>query len=182
MRLHYLPTFLAAALAAGALSGCALQVHTDVNAGLISQVSCHTFAFAGSFSGNSPLRGSIANPVNEGRLRAAITSRMQAGGAQLVESQPQCLVGYGIGSRNVVDGVYPVGYGWGPWGYYGAWGGPLVYHEGFLTVDVFDARSHQAIWHAAVEQNLFHTNGPEAEKRIHEAVDALFAKFPVKTS
>lgn len=180
MRLHYLPAFLAAALTAGVLSGCALQVHTDANAGLISQVSCHTFAFAGSFQGNSPLRGSIANPVNEQRLRAAITGRMQASGAQLVESQPQCLVGYGIGSRHVIDGVYP---GWG-WGYYGAWWGgpPLVYQESYVTVDLFDARSRQAIWHAAVEQDLHHTNGAEADKRIHAAVDALFAKFPVRTS
>lgn len=180
MRLHYLPTFLAAALTAGVLSGCALQVHTDSNAGLISQVSCHTFAFAGSFAGNNPLRSSIANPVNEQRLRAAITGRMQAGGSQLVESQPQCLVGYGIGSRNVIDGVYP--YGFGPWGFYGGYGPPLVYAESYVTVDVFDARSRQAIWHAAVEQDLHHTNGPQAEKRIHDAVDALFAKFPVKTS
>lgn len=178
MRLHYLPTFLAAALTAGALSGCALEVHTDVNSGLISTVSCHTFAFAGSFRGDSPLRGSIANPVNEQRLRSAITTRLQAGGAQLVDSQPQCLVGYGIGSRTVIDDVYPYGFGWR----YGWGGGPLVYPEGFLTVDMFDARSRQPLWHAAVQQDLHGTKGPEAEKRINAAVDALFAKFPVRTT
>jgi hypothetical protein len=158
-----------------------------VNSGLITTVTCHTFSFAGSFRGNSPLRNTIANPVNEGRLRDAITARMQAAGAQLVTSNPQCLVGYGIGSRRVIDGAYPDGWAWGwpgygPWGYYGAWGGPYVYNEGIVAIDVYDGGSHRAIWHASVNQSLHDATGPEVEKRIHAAVDALFAKLPVRTT
>jgi hypothetical protein len=184
MRPHLLLTFLAAVTV---LAGCeTLHVRSDVNSGLIATVSCHTFSFAGKFRGSSPLRNSIANPVNEDRLREAITAHLQAAGAQPVESNAQCLVGYGIGSHRVVDGVYPVGWEWGwpgygPWGWYGAWGGPIVYNEGYVTIDLYDAASRQAIWHASVDQSLFHATGQDAEKRIRAAVDALFAKFPAKT-
>lgn len=185
---HLLCTSLIATAAALGLSACAsLQVHSDVNSALISSVRCHTFAFAGSFHGNSPLRSTIANPVNEARLRNAIAAHLQATGAQLVSSSPDCYVGYGIGAHRVVEGVYPAGWGWGwagwgPWGWYGAWGAPYVYHEGIVSVDLYDARTRQAIWHATVNQSLFHVSGPEAEKRIQTAVDALFARFPAHTS
>jgi hypothetical protein len=186
--LHFVTTFLAAAAIAGAVTGCeTLNVRSDVNTGLIAQVTCHTFSFAGEFHGNSPLRGTIANPVNEQRLRDAITSHLQAAGAQLVQSNAQCIVGYGIGSHRVIDGAYPAGWGWGwpgygPWGWYGAWGGPIVYHEGMVGVDLYDAQTRQALWHATVNQSLFGATGPKAEKRIQEAVDALFSRFPAKTT
>jgi hypothetical protein len=186
--LRFLLTLLAAAATAGALVGCeTLQVRSDVNSELISSVTCHTFSFAGSFRGTSPLRGTIANPVNEARLRDAIAARLQAAGAQLVKSDPQCLVGYGIGARHVIDGAYPAGWEWGwrgygPWGWYGAWGGPAVYREGIVAVDLYDAGSRQAIWHASVNQSLFDKSGDEAQKRIQAAVEALFAKFPAKTT
>jgi hypothetical protein len=176
------------AAATAILAGCeTLHVRSDANSELLASVSCHTFAFAGKFPGNSPLRGTIANPLNEDRLRAAITSHLQAAGAQLVESNPQCVVGYGIGSHRVVDGVYPAGWEWGwrgygPWGWYGAWGGPIVYNEGYVTVDLYDAASKQAIWHASVDQSLFHAQGADADRRIRAAVDAIFAKFPAKTT
>jgi hypothetical protein len=183
------PLLLLTILAAAAtLSACeTLHVRSDVNSELIATVSCHTFSFAGRFHGNSALRATIANSVNEDRLRTAITARLQAAGAQLVDSNAQCMVGYGIGSHHVVDGVYPAGWEWGwrgygPWGWYGAWGGPIVYNEGFVTVDLYDAATHAAIWHASVDQSLFRATGADAERRIHAAVEALFAKFPAKTS
>jgi hypothetical protein len=186
--LHFLLTFLAAVAGVYALSSCAtLTVHSDVNTALIASVRCHTFSFAGEFRGNSPLRGTIANPVNEARLRDAIAARLTAAGAQQVQSNPECLVGYGIGAHRVIDGVYPAGWAWGwpgygPWGWYGAWGGPMVYHEGVVAVDLYDAASRQAIWHASVDQSLYNVSGPEAERRIHSAVEALFARFPARTS
>lgn len=185
---HLLSTSLTALVAALALSACeSLHVRSDVNSALISTVRCHTFAFAGSFHGNSPLRDTIANPVNEARLRDAIAEHLEAAGASLVPSHADCLVGYGIGAHQIVDGVYPAGWGWGwrgwgPWGWYGAWGGPYVYREGIVAVDLYDAHSRQAIWHASVNQDLFGLSGPAAEKRIRVAVDALFARFPIHTS
>jgi hypothetical protein len=190
-----IPAFVRTAVATAALisslAACtSLHVTSDVNADLIGSVHCRTFAWAGSFRGASPLRGTIANPVNEVRLRAAISAHFAASGVQEATADPDCLVGYGIGARDVVAGAYPYGYGYygwgwgypygpyGPYGYYGYYGGPWVYSEGIITIDLFDAKSHQALWHASVNQNLIGSSNAEAERRIGEAVALLFTRYP----
>jgi Domain of unknown function (DUF4136) len=156
------------------LSSCALYVRSDVNRALIGNVHCHSFEWAGSFHGNSPLRNGIASPLNETRLRNAIASHLGSGGVQPAASGADCLVGYGIGSNTVVEGGYP--YGWGSgWG----WGwDPYLYHEGIIAVDLYEAKSRQPLWHASVEQSLYGVDGAEAEKRIDAAVAAIFTKYP----
>jgi hypothetical protein len=156
------------------LTACTtLNVKSDVNTALISSVRCNSFAWAGSFHGNSPIRNTIANPVNESRLRAAIAAHLKSG-IQDAAGNADCLVGYGIGSTQVVDYAgaywgYP--YGWG-------WPGPYVYREGIIAVDVYDARSRQPLWHASVNQSLYGVSGAEAEKKIDAAVAAIFTKYP----
>jgi hypothetical protein len=178
------------------LAGCALQVKSDTNSALIRSVQCHSYDWAGSFRNNSPLRGTIANPVNEARLRSAISARFESLGIHKVDKDADCLVGYGIGSRSTVEGAYPVGWGWGAgygyrrgwaggWGWGPGWGGPwgwddgpYVYTQGIIGVDVYDAKSKQALWHASVNQDLRDATGPKAEKKIDDAVTAIFAKYP----
>ena len=169
---------LTVSLTALTLSACGPYVRSDVNTAAISHVHCGTFAWAGEFRSNSPLRSTIANPVNESRLRAAIASHL-GGVIQPAPGNADCLVGYGIGGYYVVSGGYPYGYGWG-WGYPYGWGGPgpYVYPEGVIAVDLYDARTGQPLWHASTEQSLFRVTGPEAEKRIDAAVAAIFTKYP----
>ena len=104
----------------GGLAGCtSLHVKSDVNRAVVGTVQCHTYAWAGNFKGNSPLRDSIANPVNESRLRGAIAAQLATQGVQPAASadSADCLVGYGIGAHTDVEGAYPVGYvGYGGWG------------------------------------------------------------------
>jgi Domain of unknown function (DUF4136) len=190
-----------------AMSACtSLRVTSDVNTPVISTVQCHTFAWAGSFHGSSDsLRSSVANPVNESRLRAAIEANLKtvgvqpapgigpaagiapATGAPAAASGADCLVGYGIGMRNVVEGD-PYGYGWG-WGWRGGWGPgpgfggwgwdyPYVYHEGIVAVDLYDAKTRQPLWHASVNQNLAGATGEKADQKIKAAVAAIFTKYP----
>jgi Domain of unknown function (DUF4136) len=161
------------------LAGCAsLHVSSDVNPELIANVQCHTFAWAGSFSGNNPLRETVANPLNESRLRAAIASHFP-GGVRPAGSNADCLVGYGIGSRAVTEWAYPNGWGY-PWGWYwwGPYEGPYVFNEGVIAVDLYDAKSRQPLWHASVEENLDSAGGTEAERRIDDSVAAIFSKYP----
>ena len=67
----------------GGLAGCtSLHVKSDVNRAVVGSVQCHTYAWAGNFKGNSPLRDSIANPVNESRLRGAIAAQLATQGVQ----------------------------------------------------------------------------------------------------
>jgi hypothetical protein len=182
---HVLRLILAVPVVAGTLAACStLSVKSDVNTALVGNVRCNTFAWAGSFRGNSALRSTVANPLNENRLRAAIAAHLNT----YIQDAPgaaDCLVGYGIGSTWVVDPGGPYyGYGWGPgwgpgWGWYG-WGGPgpYVYREGIIAIDLWDARTRQPIWHASVDQSLHGVSGAEAQKRIDAAVAALFAKYP----
>jgi hypothetical protein len=167
-------------LTALTLSACGPYVRSDVNTAAISRVHCGTFAWAGEFRSSSPLRSTIANPVNESRLRTAIASHL-GGVIQPAPGSADCLVGYGIGGYYVAGGGYPYPYGWawsyGPYPY--GWGpGPYVYREGVIAVDLYDARTGQPLWHASTEQSLFGVTGPEAEKRIDAAVGAIFTKYP----
>ncbi len=179
------------------LAACtSLNVTSDVNRQLAGTVKCQSFDWAGSFHGSSDsLRSTIANPVNEARLRTAIQSNLNTLGVHKVSENADCLVGYGIGQRNVVDG-YPYGYGlgygygYGGWGWGGGFGGPgwygggwgwdypYVYQEGVIGVDVYDGKSKQALWHASVNQNLVGATGEKADKKINDAVAAIFTKFP----
>lgn len=170
---------LTVSLTALTLSACGPYVKSDVNTALISRVHCGSFAWAGGFRNSSPLRSTIANPVNESRLRAAIAAHL-GGPIQPAPGYADCLVGYGIGGYYVLSGgVYPYPYGWA-WNYpYGWWGpGPYAYPSGVIAVDLYDARTGEPLWHASTEQSLFGVNGPEAEKRIDAAVSAIFTKYP----
>lgn len=182
-------TGLVAATVFGGLAACTtLRVTSDVNRAIVGQVQCHTFAWAGTFKSESPLRSGVANPVNESRLRGAIQAHLASIGIQAAptEAAADCLVGYGIGSRSVVEGAYPPGWGWGfgyGWrhGYAGGYWGydePYVYREGIIAVDLYDARSKQPIWHASVNQSLVGATGADAEQKIDKAVTALFTKYP----
>lgn len=194
---------VAVSLACGLTGACTtLRVTSDVNQSLASRVKCQSFDWAGSFHGNSDLRSTVANPVNEARLRTAIASNLGAVGIRQTSENPDCLVGYGIGSRNVVDGFYGgypgfgyPGFGWGGgwgfrgggfygggygygYGYGGGWDYPYAYQEGVIGVDVYDAKSKQGLWHASVNQNLNGVTGEKADKKIQDAAAAIFAKYP----
>ncbi len=176
MKMRVIRSVLLTTTVGWALAACeTLHVTSDVNTPLIHSVQCHTAAWAGSFSGNSPMLTTVANPVNESRLRAAIATQLATKGVQLVTSNPDCLIGYGIGVRNVMD---PYPYGWG-WGYPGRWyPGPYVYRQGLIAVDLYEAHSRQPLWHAYVHQDLFGLTGPKAEQRIDLAIAAIFMKYP----
>jgi Domain of unknown function (DUF4136) len=179
MRKTLIRTAALGVICAGMACGCALTVKSDVNHALVGSVHCGSYAWAGSFRGSSPLRNSVANPLNEERLRTAIAAHLAQGNVQPVGSPADCLVGYGIGDNYVISGGYPYGWGYG-WGYgYGyGWGGPYVYREGIIAIDLYDARSRQPMWHASVDQSLYGVDGGEADKRINAAVAALFTKYP----
>jgi hypothetical protein len=83
-----------------------------------------------------------------------------------------------IGMRDKLD-VQSWG-GWGPgWGL-GGLGGSNVsvyqYTQGQLSLDVFDTRTRQAVWHGQATDTV-NTEKPKPEK-IDKAVKKLMAQFP----
>jgi hypothetical protein len=156
----------------------------------LSVANCHTYAFALEHVANTDQPAAYGNPLNAQRLRAAIAANLAAKGIQPVErTVAECIVGYAMGSRQVFNDYYArwgygwgYGYGWGrPGAMYGGWGwdGPMVSDETRIAVDLFDAKSHQPIWHASVNQNVYDLTGARAEEKINAGTAAIFAKFPV---
>lgn len=173
-----------------ALSACApyVAVRTDSAPGLSVGI-CHTYAFANEHVANGDQPAAYANPLNAERLRVSIQSNLAAKGLQLVDrGAADCVVGYAMGTRQVFadyyGGYYGAGWGWGGrgygWGYGWGWGydGPWVQNETRIAVDVFDAKSHQPIWHASASQNAYDLSGPNAVQKIDLATAAIFAKYP----
>ncbi|HVC02311.1 MAG TPA: DUF4136 domain-containing protein [Steroidobacteraceae bacterium] len=189
-----LPKTLSTAAAGAAflaLSACtSMPVTTDVNPNA-SVGACHSYAWAHEHYAGGP-QGAFANPVNADRLRVAIQSNLAAHGMRRA-SDPKsadCVIGYAIGSRVVADDFagwgWGMGYGWGggwgprgpgPWGW-GGYGPAPVRNDGRISIDLFDANTHRAIWHASVDQNVTDLTGQAAETRIDAAVAAIFQKFP----
>jgi hypothetical protein len=180
----------AAALAGSLLTvgACTtLPVTTDVNPNA-NVGSCRTYAFAQEHVANSgQQQNAFANPLNSDRLRAAIAANLASRGIQPVAGRtaPDCVVGYAIGTRVVADPYTGWGYGYGGWGWGGRgyWGGgydwPSVRSEGRITIDLFDAKTRVAIWHASVNQYVGDLTGPSADQKINQAAAAIFTKFPV---
>ena len=169
-----------------ALGACtSLPVTTDSNPNASAAI-CRTYQFAQEHSvAPGQAGGAYGNPLNGDRLRAAIAANLAARGVQPAadHASADCVVGYAIGTRVVADefaGSFGWGLGWG-WsrGYYGAgYDWPAVRNEGRITIDLFDAKGRMAIWHASVNQNVTDLTGPSAERKINEAVGAIFVKFP----
>jgi hypothetical protein len=185
---------LGAAACLAALGACTtLPVTTDLNPHY-SVANCHTYAFAREHVANADQPAAFGNPLNADRLRAAIEANLAARGIQRVADRgaADCVVGYAMGTRQVFDDYYAgwggVGwggwgpaYGWGPGAFGGAWAydGAWVRDETRIAVDVFDAKSRQAMWHGAVSQTTYDLTGPRAEAKINAATAAIFTKFPV---
>jgi hypothetical protein len=178
-------SFLALAASALLSSGCAMQARVDADARQ-SVAACHTYAFADAPLGGP--EGAYSNPLNDKRLREAIAAQLSGRGVQAAaDATPaDCIVGYAIGSRLAPDPASPRfgwGLGWGGgwghhWGGSVAWSTPSDVREGRVSVDLFDAHSHQALWHAYVDEDVTRLTGNDAEQRIREVVKAIFAKFP----
>ncbi len=177
-------------LAVGACT--TLPVTTDVNPNF-SVANCHTYAFAKEHVANVDQPAAWGNPLNAERLRVSIEGHMLAKGIQRASdpAAADCIVGYAMGTRQVFQNYYAGwGYGWGygrgpgwgpDWGGWGGWGydGPWVSDETRIALDVFDAKSHQPMWHGAVSQNVSGLTGPNAQAKIDAATAAIFSKFPV---
>ena len=177
---------------AGLAACTTLNVKTDSNPTL-SPSMCHTYAFAHEHVANGDQPGAYGNPLNADRLRMAIESNLASKGLQRADAaSADCVVGYAMGSRQVFNDYYAgfgAGWGYGAWGgwgrpgLYGGWGwdGPSVQDETRIAVDLFDAKSHAAIWHASVSQSVAEISGPNAVARINAAAAAIFAKYPGTT-
>lgn len=130
------------------------------------------------------------NPLVAQRARDAIQAELTRRGFNYVENAAAAdfVVDYTIGAHERVDiRSYPAPYAgpWG-WGYPDWWGYPYWgnevdvrnYREGTLSIDVFDAQTHKAVWHGWAKKELSQSDIDRSEAPIRAAVEAVLAEFP----
>jgi hypothetical protein len=122
------------------------------------------------------------NPINYERIRSAIDGQMAAKGYAVAAGGADIAVVFTVGSREKVrvTDMGPYYGGWGGYyrGGYGYGGGTSVdqYTEGTLAIDVFDAKSKQAVWHGTATQRISDSGADSA--LIQNAVIATMASLP----
>lgn len=190
-RVAFRSCVLIGVLALGACSTPQVRYDTDAR---VNIADYHHYAWEQAANDTTAGGAAFKNPLNVKRLRTAVDTNLTKHGLQpVVEGiAPDVYVTVSIGTRQNIETDYrsPVrfGMGWGYWhpGLMGsvAWDNDSVYtyREGRISIDLFDAKKREAIWHASVEQDMTYLTGDKAEARINEVVTAMFAKFPGATS
>jgi Domain of unknown function (DUF4136) len=125
------------------------------------------------------------SPLTEGRIQLAIIDAMKDKGITFVPDAKQAdfVVGFTVGSRQklrVDTTTYPVGYRgpfmWGP-GYYQDVD-VREYTEGRLSIDIFDAKLHQPVWHGYGTKSISGSDQNNPAPLIQKAVAAILKPFP----
>lgn len=175
--------WLAGAVSALALAACeTIRVSSDYDHGA-------TFAGYHSFSWLAREHHGTANALVVQRAHDAIQAELTRKGFAYSENAAAAdfVVDFTIGSQERTDvQSYPSAYmgpgWWGPgWWGYPYWGTDVdvrQYREGTLSVDVFDGRSHRAVWHGWARKELTRSDIENSEAPIRAAVGAVLAKFP----
>jgi hypothetical protein len=167
---------IAGAVALSAVGcGVSIKTATDYNHNI-------TFSKYQSFyvkSGNSS-----GNPLMDQRAIADVTRALTAKGWTEVpqgEAQTAVVVHAATKTKHTHETLYD---GWGGWGWRrfgGGVGDATTYVNDFkvgtVVVDIFDARSKQAVWHASATDALS-DNAKSNASITQQAIDKMFAKFP----
>lgn len=180
-----------ALVAVALVTACGPIVRSDYDS-KTSLSNYKTFAWEFGEEKSKARSHAFYNPMNEKRLRNAVTEQLSRRGLQpAAEGAPaDALVSVALGSRQAYerDSSPRWGFGWGwGWGRRGYSGFGMssdtgyYYREGRISLDIFDAKSREPIWHADVDTDITTITGEDAEKRINSAVAAMFAKLPVKS-
>ncbi len=127
------------------------------------------------------------SPIMEQTIREAVDWRfLQKGYEKRLEpASADLIVSFSVGAREkiqVTSSPARAGYRYG--GYAGGWQSDVrTYNEGTLSIDVFDGKARQAVWHGWATKRLSRTT--DQEKRtalIKEAVDAVLESFPARNT
>jgi hypothetical protein len=161
--------------------GYSIKTSTDYDRS-VSFSNYHSFSL---IKGNSS-----GNPLMDQRATADVVSALTSKGwteAPAGEAQATVVVHAATKTKHTYQTLYDGwGGGWGGWGgYRGGFGGGFGdattfeqdYTVGTLVVDVFDAKTKQAIWHGFASDAMSNNANSNA-RATEDAVDKMFDKFP----
>jgi hypothetical protein len=171
---------LSLTLVAGLLAGCASGpvVHTDRDPAA---------AFSGYRTFAWKQQPSISNPLLKQRVVAAVEGQLGSKGWRLVpEADADVVLVGNVSARDEqsIQAFYE-GAAWQDWGWRG-YGDPALglrrielrnYRIGTLVLDMFDAKTRQAVWRATAEGTV-PSSDAQREKDALAAVGKMFSGFP----
>ena len=186
-RSRYVLVMLAALLLAGCASSPIVKTHADPSANFTAY---HTYTWVQKPNDMAPLQ--------QQRLVAAIDAKLQQQGwTQSANGQVSLVANVATREKQTLDTFYNgptyAGWGWGnPWGMgpMANWGNPGwgmgnatttvdTYTVGTLVLDMFDAKTKQAIWRGTASGNV--PDSPQKQDAaIQAGVDKMFSTFPDK--
>jgi len=123
----------------------------------------------------------VGDPLLKQRIIDDVTAQLQAKGWQPVSQGADIAVAAHMATQTekTLKTFYD-GFG-GGWRWGGGFGSATTtvntYEEGTLIVDLFDAKTQEAVWRGTATQDV--SSNPEKQsKNIDKAVQKLFSKFP----
>jgi hypothetical protein len=125
------------------------------------------FAAYKTFAWVNPVPPSGMDPVAFGRIMTSIESELAAKGYQKADPGDLSLI-LSIGAREKTQ--------FESWGRFGMQTDVYQYTEGQLSLDAFDTKTRQAVWHGQATETV-NPQKPNYDA-INEGVTKLIAKFP----
>jgi hypothetical protein len=144
----------------------------------------HSFAWLGEAPGTLPggAGSEGVDPLLARRIRESIESHLEARGYRKVDDPAAAdfVVSFSLGKREKIQIQSGPTLGGGYYGYGGWYAGSSVtatsYTEGTLSIDIFDGRSHLAVWHGWASKRV--NEATDRAALVDEVVGAILAKFP----
>jgi hypothetical protein len=174
--------FVAAAALAAMSTACgySIKASTDYDRNVVFSNYHSFFMMKGNSSGNPLLDQRAAADVKDALMNKGWMEVPEGDGETAV------VVHAATKTKHTYETLYD---GWGGWGWRRGWGGGIGgrfggattfvndYKVGTLVVDIFDAKSKEAIWHGYASDAMSDNAGSNA-KATEAAVDKMFDRFP----
>jgi hypothetical protein len=133
----------------------------------------------GTLPGGTDTEG--VDPLLMRRIHESIESHLEARGYRKLEDLEAAdfAVSFDVGRREKIQVQSAPMLGGGRYGYGGWYAGSVSatsYTEGTLAIDIFDGKSHLAVWHGWASKRVNQTTDRAA--LVDEVVGAILAKFP----
>ena len=116
--------------------------------------------------------------LSEQRLHAAVDAKLAAEGLAMNTTAPDVIVSTHVSTKDKQE-LIANGFGYGPWGFGGGFGGATVetFVEGTLVVNLYDAKTKKMVWRGVATATASDKPTKNTEK-MNKALDKMFEKYP----
>jgi hypothetical protein len=118
------------------------------------------------------------NALSDQRLHTSVDARLAARGLAMNTTAPDVIVATHVTTKEKQE-LIANGFGYGPWGFGGGFGGATVetFVEGTLIVDLYDAKTKKMVWRGIATATASDKPTKNTDK-MNKALDKMFEKYP----